>query len=454
MIQGIGCFGIVLAITVWVTVWGREEEGLWRYRGIRRMWRTGRKRGWNIPDWLEESMVFRTWLLLFAGSVLLAVWGIGEELSSDAQVKKLKRPEYGQGSIQEELKLEWEKENGRKGEDSMLVEVGEKSLTEKEIKENFRRVKEDLSKTVLGENTSADRVNRDLQLPEKLEGFPGTVSWSSSNPETVDWEGKIGADIPEEGKLVCLNALLTLGEAEDSYFQYVRVFPREQSFQEEVQQFFARANEETEKDWMTLPEQIQGRKLYWTKSGDSTRKGIAVLLFLCPFLLLMRDRQAVQEKKKLERQQMLQDYPDILSKLTLLLSAGVNLRKAMERIGEDYVNYKKDGEVRKAYEVILEICGEMDRGVSEKEAYERLGERCGILPYRTLSALLVQHLQKGSRGMERMLEEEAQKAQEQRQQQARALGEQASTKLLVPMILMLMIVFVILMVPVWLTFTL
>lgn len=149
---------------------------------------------------------------------------------------------------------------------------------------------------------------------------------------------------------------------------------------------------------------------------------------------------------------MMQDYPEILSKLTLLLGAGVNLRRAMERIGQDYVNYTRDREKRKAYEVILEICREMDRGISEKQAYERLGERCEMMSYRTLSALLVQHLQKGSRGMERMLEEEAQKAQEMRQQQARVLGEQASAKLLVPMILMLLVVFAILMIPAWLTF--
>ena len=150
---------------------------------------------------------------------------------------------------------------------------------------------------------------------------------------------------------------------------------------------------------------------------------------------------------------MIQDYPEILSKLTLLLGAGVNLRRAMERIGKDYIEGRKKGEERKAYEVILEICQEMERGVSEKKAYEELGEKCGILYYKTLSVLLVQHLQKGSGDMGRILEEEAGKAQEIRRQQARILGEQASTKLLFPMILMLLVVFILLMVPAWLTFS-
>ena len=49
-------------------------------------------------------------------------------------------------------------------------------------------------------------------------------------------------------------------------------------------------------------------------------------------------------------------------------------------------------------------------------------------------------------------EEEAEKAQEMRKQQARVLGEQASTKLLFPMILMLIVTFVILLIPACISF--
>ena len=51
-----------------------------------------------------------------------------------------------------------------------------------------------------------------------------------------------------------------------------------------------------------------------------------------------------------------------------------------------------------------------------------------------------------------MLAKEAEQAQRLRRQQAQILGEQASTRLLFPMILMLLVVFVILLVPAWLTF--
>ena len=83
----------------------------------------------------------------------------------------------------------------------------------------------------------------------------------------------------------------------------------------------------------------------------------------------------------------------------------------------------------------------------EAEAYERMGRRCGLSVYKTFATLLVQNLRKGNREILDMLERESQEAFENRKRRAKILGEQAGTKLLAPMMLMLVIVFVILLYP-------
>ena len=114
--------------------------------------------------------------------------------------------------------------------------------------------------------------------------------------------------------------------------------------------------------------------------------GVALLAFALPVMVLLHRQQKEKEHKKEEQQQMQQDYPEIVTKLQLLLSTGMNLRKSVERIAGDYVSYMRREEVRKAYEILVEVCGEMERGLGEKEAYEQLGERWGLLSYRTLSS--------------------------------------------------------------------
>ena len=59
------------------------------------------------------------------------------------------------------------------------------------------------------------------------------------------------------------------------------------------------------------------------------------------------------------------------------------------------------------------------------------------MKYKTFSTLLIQNLQKGSRRMADILEQEALEAWDERKRKARVLGEAAATKLLVPMVMML-----------------
>lgn len=448
---GLLVLGGNIAVAIWGRIFWKKEKG--KYPRIQWFLRQSRKKNWIIPEWIQAHMIFRTWILLVAGSGFLVAGELFYQVRGQDVVTELKRPEYGRGSVQEELSMEWEKKNGRKEKREILVEVEEKKLTEEEISEMFQKVKKELDDRILGANKSVDQVNDSLYLPETVADFPVSIQWFCSEPGMVDGEGNLGENIPEKGKLVCLTAILTLEEKEEKYFKYVKIYPPIKTEEEELEGILKKTNKE-DSYWMKLPGTFRGKKILWKLNRKNNLLGFAILIFVCPVLLLARDKQVFREEEKREKQQMVQDYPEILNKLTLLMGAGVNLRKAMERIGGDYKRNRENKEKRKAYEMILEICQEMERGVSEKRAYEKLGEKCGVLYYKTLSALLVQHLQKGSRDMGRILEEEAGKAQEIRRQQARILGEQASTKLLIPMILMLLVVFIILVVPAWLTFTL
>ena len=67
--------------------------------------------------------------------------------------------------------------------------------------------------------------------------------------------------------------------------------------------------------------------------------------------------------------------------------------------------------------------------------------------------LLVQNLKKGSNGILAALRQEAKNAFEERRNMARKLGEEAGTKLLLPMMLMLGIVMVLIIIPAYFSFS-
>lgn len=143
------------------------------------------------------------------------------------------------------------------------------------------------------------------------------------------------------------------------------------------------------------------------------------------------------------------DYSDIVSKMAILVGAGMSVRQAWDTISARYLGDRKKNIVKEkpAYEEMLATSYELQDGVSERVAFQNFSVRVGIGEYHRLSRILVQSMQKGTKGICGMLEQEATDAFETRKLLARKLGEQASTKMMIPLMMMLGIVMAIIMVP-------
>ena len=121
------------------------------------------------------------------------------------------------------------------------------------------------------------------------------------------------------------------------------------------------------------------------------------------------------------------------------------------RSGEDYKKQRVSKKKQYVYEEIVLLCHELQSGVSETDAYAHLGKRCRLQPYMKLSTLLSQNLRKGNRDLLSKLRQEAETAFEERKNSAKKAGEEAGTKLLLPMMMMLCIVMVLIMIPAYFT---
>lgn len=168
-----------------------------------------------------------------------------------------------------------------------------------------------------------------------------------------------------------------------------------------------------------------------------------------------KEEKDIEKQEKFRKEQMLLDYPDVVSKLTLLLGAGISLQRAWEKMIREYVHKreKKQSNKRFVYEEMVFAYREMENGVSIQAALNHFGARCDVPVYLKFSALLAQNIKRGNRGLVESLQRESEEAFEERKAMAKMLGEQASTKLLLPMFLMLFMVLVVIMVPAFFSFS-
>ena len=169
---------------------------------------------------------------------------------------------------------------------------------------------------------------------------------------------------------------------------------------------------------------------------------------LIAFLVYWASDRDLHQKLESRKKGLSREYPEIVHKLALFVGAGMTIRGAFQKIAGDYeADCHNGGRQHAAYEEMLYTCRELKSGVSEGASYEHFGKRTELQEYIRLSTLLTQNLKKGNSTLLERLREEADKAAEERLQQSKKLGEEAGTKLLVPMVLMLAVVMVIIMIP-------
>jgi tight adherence protein C len=390
-------------------------------------------------------------LMIVCIADLLAILAVWNAVSSDTAAKGyIRRGSYG--SVQEERTLTFEIDGSTH---SLTVPVDARKMTDAQVRELLQNTADSLKTQVFGD-MKLSHTDRDLTFPESLADGLVSASWVTDKPDMIDWDGKLGDDIPESGCLVTLT--VTLGcesqtlEKEFSVTAYPKAGTDEEMLQRLALREIRRTNTAEAED-IRLPSAIDGKKVSW--SSVDAGQGLTLLLMgimIAVFYLYSRIRLKELAASK-RREDMMTDYPHLINRLVLLNAAGLSMRKSFAQVKCDYEDSLRRGEPeRPGYEEIVRACREMEHGVPERQAYLNIGQRTPLPEYKTFSTLLVQNLMKGGDGMARLFRKEADRAFEERKKRAKILGEEAGTKLLMPMILLLLVVMVILMVPALLAF--
>ena len=358
-------------------------------------------------------------------------------------VTTLRRNEYGSGSASYELEVEY------KDESSVVeIEIEERQYTDEEIYELFEEAYEAVKTEMLGENESEEYVTEPLDLVSSYGEID--IYWESEDPQSLDYNGEITAQ-PEEGESVTINLYATFA-LEDVSCVYVYPVTLVGEGLSETELLIASITEAIEEgssvyeSEVALPEEIDGEEISFSEVKDNTEAVFLVVGVIAVIALILLYDRKLEDGMKARNEQMLLDFTEIVTKLSLLYEAGLSICSAWERIISDYEGREKKEE-HFAYSEMKLALEKIRSGVSESRAYEEFGSRCALHPYIKLGNVLSQNLSKGSRGMKILLNQEAQAAFEERKRLARKKGEEAGTKMLFPMILLLVIVIVIVAVP-------
>ena len=351
-------------------------------------------------SYLRQFYIYkiRLWLfIVFAGNILAFCLWIGSRAESAmTEGRYISRNAHGMGSRELNLQVKT-KDKTEKNRQDIVLTVEEQGYEEAVVKNMAKEISILLPDTIRGMNASLEEVRDKLDLVSEVKGYPFRIGWESDN--------------------------------------YARIYPDGTVMNEDVG--------------------AEGEKLIWSEKIEDNSGYLFLLICVGAGAVYLLQERRLREKVEDRNRQMLMDYPQLISKLMLYLGAGMTIRNAFQRIAAHYHKEKQEGgDYRYVYEEMLLACHELDGGISETSAYEHFGKRCRLPQYTKLVNILIQNLRKGSSGILDALRQEAKNAFEERKNMARKLGEEAGTKLLLPMMLMLGIVMILIIIPAYFSFSL
>lgn len=400
-----------------------------------------------------KSLIGRKQIACLAGGCvlcLLAQWnGARGAVGRDGSVP---RNAYGQGEAVWQLEVLGLEEEPY----PVTLTLEELQYQKQEAEAMFQQILETLPQQILGENENLSEVRTNLELPTSLPDAAGVrIRWTSEDPQKINSFGEIETDeISPEGETVILEVELTAGEYHTRQEIPVCLFPPVYSEQELARRGLEQALRKAEEQSKTsskvqLPEEYEGKKLTY-REQESGHYGILVILgAVAAALLHLKEQMAEEERQKKRKQELLMDYAEVVFKLKVFTGAGMTILNAWGRMVSDYERQLKEGRTgpRAVYEEMQKTWQQIQYGVSEGQAYMEFGKRCRLQPYLKLSSILEQNRKTGTKNFSSLLEVEMEQAWEQRKNLARRLGEEAGTRLLVPLFLMLLIVMTMIMMP-------
>lgn len=164
------------------------------------------------------------------------------------------------------------------------------------------------------------------------------------------------------------------------------------------------------------------------------------ITFLFGIMIILDDTRLTNRVKK-RRLEIQLEFPEFINKLTLLLNAGLTMSKAWEKISMD--SKKKCA----FYKEVEKTVSHLKTGVSESEAFGEFAKRLKAPEISRVMSTIIQNTKKGGNDLVLTLKLQSNESWELRKNAVRRLGEEASTKLLFPMMIMFFAIIIIVVTP-------
>lgn len=180
---------------------------------------------------------------------------------------------------------------------------------------------------------------------------------------------------------------------------------------------------------------LLGGSLLTLFNGESTGILLGSILAVA---LPIAQASDLHKKVRLREQQIMMELPELLNSIVLLVGAGETVQRAILRCVES----RKGDTSHPLYKELMMMTGEWESGYSFQQAFENFSKRCAVQEVSLFTTTVLLNYRRGGGDFVLSLRDLSRMLWEKRKALSRTRGEQASSKLVFPMVIIFLIVIV------------
>lgn len=400
-------------------------------------------------DRLEPAMreyragLLKKYLVVGIITAVLIIAAVVSSYLADRSISSVTRPDAGSSGVTVPVTVQG-KYKGHTVESTENLNISAMVLSEKQKKKKLSAFAKKLPDTVAPLNQNGVRmVTDDIELP-KQDGETGIeMRWESSDPSVLSESGKLDI-IPLQGgnETITLSVILTLESvsSQTSFEVFVGDVPEsyDTSVRNQIRSVVEQISDNSEGGKVVLPEQsADGIELKWFRREDSK----AVLLLIMGMLLLLclyagRYEKAKKDAKKY-RESVASDFPSVVDKLVLLLNSGLTVYSALMRISSDYEDESQYRDSPAAAEIAAIGQRVQNTNASIIDEWKQFAIRMESSDILRFCTILEDNMSKGSE-LSMKLENESDELRELRRKNVQQYIRMIDSRMMIPMMLMLL----------------
>lgn len=368
------------------------------------------------------------------------------------EINQINRPAWDERTMTYQTKAIFEFENQTIMK-NITLNVLQKIRSEDEVEKALEKTKQKIKKEILGSNKDLNHIYKKLNFFTLDKETGALIKWATDAPGLIDYRGNVNSKAINNSQDVQINVQLEIQDKRQTYEMNVTVVPfeTEASFTEmteaKIKEIVKEINKSQSADDLTLPREVDRIHITWFKNKQSSFWFIMIIMMIIFYLLFAYRYDKVNKKIKLKRYAIERDFPDFMSKLVLLLNAGLIVQSAIEKMVYDYLKYYKDKEKSDLYEELAQAV-QNAKEVNSSFMFElkSFAVRCQVREVMRFVSIVSENIHMGSE-LTSKLQSEAEQMWQNRKLKAEELGRLADTKLTFPLLIFLLVIIVIIITP-------